>query len=91
MPARPEKPVDEMNFEEALQALQKLVSALEKGHLDLEEAIAMYRRGEALRKHCARKLQKAAAEIATIVAEEDGTITTQPFDISSKRKDVRPA
>jgi exodeoxyribonuclease VII, small subunit len=56
-----------MSFEEALNELQGLVKALEKGEAKLDEAIRAYERGAALKQHCERKLREAQAKVDKIV------------------------
>ena len=60
-------PIDAMSFEEALTELQALVKALEKGDAKLEEAIASYERGAALKRHCEKKLREAQEKVDKIV------------------------
>lgn len=43
-------PVDEMSFEAAMAELEKVVGQLERGDVALEESIALYERGAALKK-----------------------------------------
>jgi len=79
--AEPEqKPVEEMRFEEALAELERIVGGLEGGTVPLEESIAMYERGEALRAHCAALLKKAEARIEKITASNGTATGTEPFD-----------
>ena len=51
------KPVAKMSFEEAMAALEAVVSRLESGDAPLEESIALYETGAALKAHCEKKLQ----------------------------------
>ena len=44
-----EKPVGEMTFEEAMAALEAVVSKLERGDVPLEESIQLYERGAELK------------------------------------------
>jgi exodeoxyribonuclease VII small subunit len=46
------KAVSEMSFEEAMAALEQVVNQLERGEVALEESIALYERGAALKAHC---------------------------------------
>ena len=72
-----EKPVTEMSFEEAMAELEKVVSQLERGDVALEQSIALYERGAALKAHCAGKLADAEAKVELIrVAEGRATGTT---------------
>ncbi len=71
----------QMNFEDALRALEDVVRKLESGEVPLDDSIALYERGEQLRKHCQARLDAAQARIEKIVAGPDGqAASTQPFD-----------
>ncbi|RJY08396.1 exodeoxyribonuclease VII small subunit [Aurantiacibacter aquimixticola] len=73
--------IADMSFEQALKALEDTVRRLEGGEVPLDESIALYERGEALRRHCQARLDAAQARIERIVAGPDGKPTgTQPFD-----------
>ena len=75
-----QRPVEGLSFEEALAELEQIVAGLEGGTVPLEQSIAMYERGEALRAHCETLLKRAEARIEKITAS-DGTATgTEPFD-----------
>lgn len=74
-------PVEQMSFEQALAALEQVVSELEGGQVPLEQSIALYERGEALRKHCEETLARAELKVQKIVAGPDGAAAgTEPFD-----------
>ena len=64
--------IAEMNFEEAMRELERIVQRLEGGQVDLEESIAIYERGAQLRKHCEGKLKDAETRVRRIVADADG-------------------
>lgn len=71
-----------MPFEKALQELEQIVSRLESGKVDLEQSIAIYERGEALKKHCEQLLKDAEARIEKITLKPDGTPSgTEPLDV----------
>jgi exodeoxyribonuclease VII small subunit len=70
-----------LSFEDALRALEAVVRRLESGEVQLDESIALYERGEALRAHCQARLDAAQARIEKIVAGPDGrAASTVPFD-----------
>lgn len=74
-------PIGDLSFEDALRALEDVVRRLESGDVPLDESIAQYERGEALRRHCQARLDAAQARIEKIVAGPDGSIAaTVPFD-----------
>jgi exodeoxyribonuclease VII small subunit len=75
-----DKPIDAMSFEEAMLALEQVVGSLEKGEVPLEQSIALYERGAALRKHCAGKLQSAEEKVELIRAQEGRAVGTTPVE-----------
>lgn len=75
-----DKPIPEMSFEEAMAALEAVVSALEKGEVPLEQSITLYERGAALKAHCAGKLRDAEEKVELIRAREGQAIGTTPVE-----------
>ncbi len=69
------KPVAELSFEQALDELDALVRRMEAGELGLDDAVAAYRRGAELARHCQGKLTVAEQEIRKL----DGDMLT-PLD-----------
>lgn len=73
--------IAEMSFEAALDELEKIVQQLESGRAPLQESIAIYERGEALKGHCEKLLKQAEARIEKITLSKDGSPTgTEPLD-----------
>lgn len=71
-------------FEKALAELEAIVGELEKGQVALEDSIAKYERGEALKKHCDKLLKQAEARIEKINLTPSGEATgVQPLDIEN--------
>jgi exodeoxyribonuclease VII small subunit len=71
----------ELNFEDALKALEGIVHQLESGEAPLDASIALYERGHALRGLCQKRLDAAKARIEAISLGVDGTpLATKPFD-----------
>ena len=60
--------------------LETIVRRLESGEIALEDSIAAYERGAALKTHCAKKLAEAQAKIEKITVNKDGSVTTEPLD-----------
>ena len=75
-----DKPVPEMSFEEAMAALEGVVTQLERGEVPLEQSIALYERGAELKKHCAKKLADAEAKVELIRAAEGRATGTAPAE-----------
>lgn len=63
------KPVGELSFEQALDELDALVRRMEAGELNLDDAVAAYRRGAELAKHCQGKLAVAEQEVCKLDGE----------------------
>ena len=75
-----DNPIAGMSFEEAMAALETVVSQLEKGEVPLEQSIALYERGAALKAHCAGKLKDAEEKVELIRAQEGRAVGTTPVE-----------
>ena len=75
-----DKPVAEMSFEEAMAALETVVSQLERGEVALEQSISLYERGAALKSHCAGKLKDAEEKVELIRAAEGRAVGVTPVE-----------
>jgi exodeoxyribonuclease VII small subunit len=63
---------DELTFEAAQHELERIVERLERGDATLDEALALWERGEELHKLCRQRLETAEGkieELARRVAE----------------------
>jgi exodeoxyribonuclease VII small subunit len=73
--------VENLSFEAALAELEDIVSRLEQGEVDLEDSIALYERGNALKAHCEKKLKGAEARLEKIVLGPEGAKGTETMDL----------
>ncbi len=74
-------PVDQMSFEEAMKELETVVGQLERGDVALDDSIALYERGAALKARCEAKLKEAEEKVAKITLGAGGEPTgTAPLD-----------
>lgn len=81
MAEKPNDDVKAMSFEAALAELEQIVGKLESGQAPLQESIAIYERGEALKSHCETQLKTAEARIEKITLSRDGQpVGTEPLD-----------
>lgn len=71
--------IAKMSFEDALAQLEEIVRNLEGGDSALDDAIASYERGAALKRHCESKLRQAQARVEKISLGADGAPDTEPF------------
>ncbi len=75
-------PVD---FEAALQELEKLVEQMEKGELTLEESLRDFERGIELTRKCQQALQEAEQRVQ-LLSGKDGDIELVPFEDNTPSK-----
>ena len=79
--ADPNADVAALPFEKALAELEDIVRQLEGGRVPLEQSIAIYERGEVLKRHCEALLKRAETRIERITLGPDGRPTgTVPLD-----------
>jgi exodeoxyribonuclease VII small subunit len=64
--------VSEPTFEEAQRELEQIVERLESGRAGLDEAIALWERGEELYRACVAKLDAAEGRIDELARRTDG-------------------
>jgi exodeoxyribonuclease VII small subunit len=70
-----------MNFERALEALEKIVDDLERGDVPLDQSIRIYERGEALKAHCEKLLKAAEDKVEKIRLSREGKpVGIEPLD-----------
>jgi exodeoxyribonuclease VII small subunit len=76
----PSPEVAGLSFEAALRELETIVARLEQGDVDLEDSIALYERGQALKSHCEAKLKAAEGRLEKIVLGAAGPEGVVPVD-----------
>ncbi len=70
MPPSSKKELKDLSYEAAFAELEAVVTALEGEQRPLDEAIALYERGQALSKHCAALLEKAELKVRQLSGGE---------------------
>ncbi|MGI9352601.1 MAG: exodeoxyribonuclease VII small subunit [Rhizobiaceae bacterium] len=79
--AEENKDIKNMTFEQALDQLESIVESLEQGNVPLDQSIAHYERGEALRNHCRKLLSAAEDRVEKIRLDSAGKPKgTEPLD-----------
>ena len=74
--------VKKLTFEKALAELEQIVQRLERGDVPLEESVAIYERGEALKRRCEHLLRQAEARVEKIALDASGKPKgTEPLDV----------
>lgn len=69
---------EEIQFEEAMQKLEKVVTQLETGDVPLEEAMTLYKEGMELTVLCQGKLQRAEKQLMSMIDENGQTTQFNP-------------
>jgi exodeoxyribonuclease VII small subunit len=74
--------VGQLSFERAIEELESIVKRLEDGKVPLEESVAIYERGEALKRRCEDLLRQAEARVQKITLDAAGNPTgNEPLDV----------
>ena len=66
--------VKKLSFERAIEELESIVKRLEDGKVPLEESVAIYERGEALKRRCEELLRQAEARVDKITTDANGQV-----------------
>jgi exodeoxyribonuclease VII small subunit len=73
--------VETLSFEEAMAELEGIVDKLEHGNVPLEQSIAFYERGEALKARCDALLKNAEMRVEKVRLKASGAPAgTEPLD-----------
>jgi exodeoxyribonuclease VII small subunit len=63
--------IDSLSYEEAFEELEGIVDQLEGEIKDLDQALSLFERGQALAKHCADLLEKAELKVKQLTDNGD--------------------
>lgn len=67
------------SFEERMENLEKIVTELEKGDLNLDDSVAKFEEGIKISKECNKILEEAEKKI-TILLNQDGEMKEENFE-----------
>lgn len=68
-----------MSFEAAMQRLEQIVRAMERGDVALEESLKLFQEGTELVRSCAKLLDDAQMQIQTVMTAPDGSPVMEDF------------
>lgn len=71
---------ESVQFEAAMNRLEEIVRAMEKGDLPLEQSLQMFEEGTTLVKHCNDLLGNAELKIAQLMKGADGAPVELEFE-----------
>ena len=75
--------IKKLSFEKAIEELETIVKRLEEGKVPLEESVAIYERGEALKRRCEEVLRQAEARVEKITLDASGKPKgAEPLDVT---------
>ena len=80
MSSKPKARETELNFEGAMDRLEKIVEQMESGKLPLEDLIVRYEEGMNLVKICQERLAKAEQKIEIIARNSAGKTIVKDFE-----------
>jgi exodeoxyribonuclease VII small subunit len=63
-------PIEELSYEQAFAELEAIVSALEAEESTLEDALALFERGQGLAHYCAELLDKAELKVQQLSGQD---------------------
>ncbi|APW62099.1 exodeoxyribonuclease VII small subunit [Paludisphaera borealis] len=82
----------EIRFEAALEQLEQIVDALQRGEPELSSALAKYEQGVALLGRCYGLLERAERSVTILTGvNDDGEAVTIPFDAAATLVDTAVA
>ncbi|OIO39186.1 MAG: exodeoxyribonuclease VII small subunit [Candidatus Omnitrophica bacterium CG1_02_49_10] len=73
------KKSEEIDFEDALKRLEKIVSELESGKLSLDESLKKYEDGKKLSELCTKRLEAAEKRVQILMKESSGPAKLETF------------
>lgn len=73
--------IENMTYEEAVEALEKIIEELENDNLSLKDSMEKFKRGIALYNHCNDILNKLEGEIKILIKDDEGTLNEEDFSL----------
>ncbi len=68
------KDICKMEFEEALEELERISNLMNEGNLPLKEAAKLYETGVQLKEHCSKILESIELKVQQISMKNDGSV-----------------
>ncbi len=75
--------MEENNFEKSMESLEKIVTELENGELNLDESVKKFEEGMKIAQKCNNILEDAEKKI-TILLEKNGDLEENSFDVNNE-------
>lgn len=68
------------SFEEQIQELEKIISELENGNLNLDDSVVKFEEGMKISKECNKMLENAEKKITILLNDENGEKKEENFE-----------
>ncbi|MFR2571579.1 MAG: exodeoxyribonuclease VII small subunit [Clostridia bacterium] len=68
------------NFEEQMEELEKIITELENGNLNLDDSVLKFEEGMKISKQCSKMLENAEKKI-TILLNDNGELKEEKFEV----------
>ena len=68
------------NFEEQMEELEKIITELENGNLNLDDSVLKFEEGMKISKQCSKMLENAEKKI-TILLNNNGELKEEKFEV----------
>jgi exodeoxyribonuclease VII small subunit len=78
----------DLDFEQAVEAVEKIIEKIESGEVGLEQSIAEYERGVALIRRCRQVLERAEQRVEELTGQMQADAATRATD--AKGEGSRP-
>ncbi|MGN1059800.1 MAG: exodeoxyribonuclease VII small subunit [Clostridia bacterium] len=70
---------EKKSFEQTMAELEEVVTALEAGQIELDQALLLFEKGIKLSKACQRILDHAEQKVTRLTQTADGDMEEEPF------------
>ena len=70
---------NKMSFEAAMQRLEQIVRAMERGDVALEESLKLFQEGTELVRSCEKLLDEAQLQVQKVMTATDGSPVLEDF------------
>lgn len=71
---------EKLDFEAAMERLERIVQELESSQVGLDRAIALFEEGLELGSRCTALLEQAQARVEKLLERHDGSAEARPFE-----------
>lgn len=73
-----------MTFEQQIARLEEIVSALERGDVQLADSLSLFEEGTKLIAACVKQLDQAEQQVTKLMKGPDGAPVEQPFETTEE-------